>query len=146
MKQAISRIDWFAQQKDIWKHFKPEEWSCFPGLAEDLGLASSIGGESAIEQLGAKERYSVFRRSDWARNGIGAKLREMALSRRQKPFAKVDAMAQCWPVPPNELLWVGGTYARHPKYFPDHQKEHAWVYGSVRPLAIHPDTFLSKLH
>ena len=55
-------------------------------------------------------------------------------------------MAQCWPVPPSEMLWVGGTYARHPRYFPEHQKEHTWVYGKLRPLGIQPDAFLSKLH
>ena len=146
LKQSVSQINWYAKRSDIWKHFKPEEWSCFPRLAEDLGLASSIGCESATEQLAAEEPYVVFRRSDWARNGIVAKLREMPLSRREKHYAKVHAMAQCWPVPPSELLWVGGTYARHPKYFPEHQKEHAWVYGKLRPLGIQPDAFLSKLH
>ena len=70
----------------------------------------------------------------------------MPRSRKEKHYAKVHDMAQCWPVPPSELLWVGGTYARHPKYFPEHQKEHAWVYGRLRPLGIQPDTFLSKLH
>jgi len=70
----------------------------------------------------------------------------MSLTRREKHYAKVHAMAQCWPVPPSEMLWVGGTYARHPRYFPEHQKEHAWVYGRLRPLGIQPDAFLSKLH
>ena len=55
-------------------------------------------------------------------------------------------MAECWPVPPAELLWVGGTYARHPKHFPEHQQEHAWVYGKLRPLGIQPDSFCSRLH
>ena len=70
----------------------------------------------------------------------------MPRSRKQKHYAKVAEMAQCWPVPPSELLWVGGTYARHPKHFPEHQQEHAWVYGKLRPLGIQPDTFLSQLH
>jgi len=88
----------------------------------------------------------MFCRSDWARNGIAAKLSEMPRSRREKHYAKVTDMAQCWPVPPTELLWVGGTYARHPKHFPEYQQEHAWVYGKLRPLGIQPDSFLSKLH
>ena len=93
-----------------------------------------------------EEPYATFRRSDWARNGIAAKLGEMPHPRRQKQYAKVVDMAQCWPVPPTELLWVGGTYARHPKHFPEHQNEHAWVYGKLRPLGIQPDSFVSKLH
>ena len=115
-------------------------------MAQDLGVASWIGGESATEPLAQEIPYQAFRRSDWARNGIAAKLREMPLSRREKHYAKVHAMAQCWPVPPSEMLWVGGTYARHPRYFPEHQKEHAWVYGRLRPLGIQPDAFLAKLH
>ena len=146
LKQVVSRIDWYAKRSDIWKHFKTEEWSQCSRLAEDLGVASWIGGESATEQLAAEEPYEAFRRNDWARNGIAAKLWGMSVSRRQHHYAKVHAMAQCWPVPPSELLWVGGTYARLPKYFPEHQKEHAWVYGKLRPLGIQPDAFLSTLH
>ena len=88
----------------------------------------------------------MVRRSDLAKNGITAKLTETPLTRRKKHYAKVLDMAQCWPVPPSEMLWVGGTYARHPRYFPEHQKEHAWVYGRLRPLGIQPDAFLAKLH
>ena len=54
----------------------------------------------------------VFRRSDWAKNSIAAKLAEMPLTCREKHYAKVHAMAQCWPVPPSEMLWGGSTYAR----------------------------------
>jgi hypothetical protein len=146
LKQSVSRINWYAKGSDIWKHFKPEEWSRHPTLAEDLDFANWSGGESATEQLAAGEPYVVFRRSDWARNGIAAKLMEMPLTRREKHYPKVDAMAQCWPVPPSEMLWVGGTYARHPKYFPEHQNEHAWVYGKLRSLGIQQDAFWSKLH
>ena len=146
LKQSLSRTNWYANSSDIWKHFKAEEWSRHPRLAEDLGFANWIGGGSATEQLATEEPLAVFRRSDWARNGITAKLTEMPLTRREKHYAKVHAMAQCWPVPPSEMLWVGGTYARHPRYFPEHQKEHAWVYGRLRPLGIQPDAFLSKLH
>ena len=32
------------------------------------------------------------------------------------------------------------------KTIPEHEKEHAWVYGKLRPLSIQPDTFLSGLH
>jgi hypothetical protein len=143
---------WYAQNSEIWKHFNPEDWSRHSLLAKSLGFAGSGGGGSATEQLptdvrrATEEPYATFRRSDWARNGIAAKLGEMPHSRRQKHYAKVVDMAQCWPVPPTELLWVGGTYARHPKHFPEHQQEHAWVYGKLRPLGIQPDTFLSKLH
>ena len=115
-------------------------------MAQDLGVASWIGGESATEPLAQEIPYVAFRRSDWARNGIAAKLWEMPRSLRKNRYAKVHDMAQCWPVPPEEMLWVGGTYARHPKYFPEHQNEHAWVYGKLRPLGIQPDAFLSKLH
>jgi hypothetical protein len=121
-------------------------------LAKSLAFAASGRGESATEQLptdvwrATEEPYATFRRSDWARNGIAAKLGEMPHPRRQKQYAKVVDMAQCWPVPPTELLWVGGTYARHPKHFPEHQNEHAWVYGKLRPLGIQPDSFVSKLH
>ena len=146
LKQSVSRTKLYAKSSDIWKHFQAEEWSRHPRLAEDLGVANGIGGESATEQLAAEEPYVVFRRSDWARNGIAAKLREMPQTRRKKYYAKVLDMVQCWPVPPSEMLWVGGTYARHPRYFPEHQNEHAWVYGRLRPLGIQPDAFLSKLH
>jgi hypothetical protein len=70
----------------------------------------------------------------------------MPPARKKKHYDQVAAMAQCWPVPPRELLWVGGTYARHPKHFPAQQQEHAWVYGKLRPLGIQPDSFLASLH
>ena len=145
---TCKRICWYAKNSEIWKHFSPEEWSRHSLLAERLGFGSSGGGESATEQFptASEEPYITFRKSDWARNGIAAKLMEMPRSRREKHYTKVVDMAQCWPVPPTELLWVGGTYARHPKHFPEHQKELAWVYGKLRPLGIQPDTFLSKLH
>ena len=145
---TCKRICSYAKNSEIWKHFKPEEWSRHSLLAERLGFGASGGGESATEQFptALEEPYVTFRKSDWARNGIAAKLMEMPRSRREKHYAKVVDIAQCWPVPPTELLWVGGTYARHPKHFPEHQKEHAWVYGKLRPLGIQPDTFLSKLH
>ena len=141
LKQTCSRNNWYAKSSEIWKHFKPEEWSRHTRLAESLGFEVSGGDASA-----AAEPYAVFLRSDWARNGIGAKLREMPRPRRKKHYTRVGNMAECWPVPPAELLWVGGTYARHPKHFPEHQQEHAWVYGKLRPLGIQPDSFCSKLH
>ena len=84
LKQSVSRNNWYAKGSDIWKHFKTEEWSGHPRLAEDLGFANWTGGESATEQLAAEEPYVVFRRSDWARNGITAKLTEMPRTRRKK--------------------------------------------------------------
>ena len=112
LKQSVSQINWYAKRSDIWKHFKPEEWSCFPRLAEDLGLASSIGCESATEQLAEEEPYVVFRRSDWARNGIGPKLREMPLSRRENITPKYmpwRSNGQCHQV--NCCGWVARTHA-----------------------------------
>ena len=126
----------YAKDSEIWKHFQPQE------LAGVFRV-----GEPAAEQLLAEEPYGVFgQRNDWARNGIAAKLRQMPRARREKHYAKVHSMAQCWPVPPAELLWVGGTYARSPDLFPAYQQEHAWVYGKLRPLGIQPDSFLSRLH
>ena len=39
-----------------------------------------------------------------------------------------------WSCQPQELLWVGGTYARDPKCFPPCQQETAWIYAKLRPL------------
>lgn len=39
-----------------------------------------------------------------------------------------------------------GTYARHPRYSPEHQQAHAWVHGRRRPPGIQPDASLSHLH
>jgi hypothetical protein len=142
---TCKRICSYHTHSEIWKHVKPEEWSRHSLLAERVGFGASGGCESATEQ-DLDEPYVMFRRSDWARNGIAAKLGEMPRSRRDKHYAKVADIAQCWPLPPTELLWVGGTYARHPKHFPEHQQEHAWVHGKLRPLGIQPETFLSKLH
>ena len=70
LKPSVSRTNWYAKSRDIWKNVKPEEWSCLPRLAEDLGFANWIGGESATEQLATEEPYAVFRKNDWAKNGI----------------------------------------------------------------------------
>ena len=102
----------YAKDSEIWKHFQLQE------------LAGVFRYNA--EHLLAEEPYAVFgQRNDWARNGIAAKLRQMPRARREKHYAKVHSMAQCWPVPPAELLWVGGTYARSPDLFPAYQQEHA---------------------
>jgi hypothetical protein len=115
-------------------------------LIDSLGFAASFGTRSATEQSPPAPPYAAFLRSDWARNGINAKLREMSSARKKEHYEQVAAMAPCWPVPPTELLWVGGTYALHPKQFPAQQQEHAWVYEKLRPLGIQPDSFLASLH
>ena len=108
--------------------------------------ASQVRQDASLLQSNSQQKNPMRSSAEATGPGIAAKLREMPLSRREKHYAKVHAMAQCWPVPPGELLWVGGTYARHPKYVPEHQNEHAWVHGKLRPLGIQPDAFLSKLH
>ena len=131
----------YHKTKEIWRHFTADELSQMgPGLGDDNGE------ELAPEQIAAARPYAAFLDSDWARNGIQAKLRGMPRSRREKQYSRVAEMVGCWPVPPNEVLWVGGTYARHPDYFPPEQQERAWVYAKLRPLGIQPSKFLSTLH
>ena len=126
------------QYSDIWKHLKPEERS------EDNAFAGESNTNPRVSAA-ELEPCGQFRRSDWARNGISAKLNQMSRSRREKHYATARALAHCWPMPRAELLWMGGKYARHPRHFPEHQNEHAWVYVHLRPLGIQPDPFLFKL-
>ena len=52
--------------------------------------------------------------------------------------SKMYDMPYYWSCEPQQLLWVGGTYARDPKNFPACQQETAWIYANVRPLRIQP--------
>ena len=70
----------------------------------------------------------------------------MSQWRQNKYYPSAGNLEMAWPVPPENVMWVGGTYARHPRHFPKHQNEDAWVYVHLRPLGIPPDPFLSKLH
>ena len=55
-------------------------------------------------------------------------------------------MSYYWSCEPQQLLWVGGTYARDPKHFPACQQETAWIYANLRPLRIQPPIELMRLH
>ena len=51
-----------------------------------------------------------------------------------------------WSCEAQQLLWVGGTYARDPENFPAYQQETAWIYANLRPLRIQPPIELMRLH
>ena len=55
-------------------------------------------------------------------------------------------MSYYWSCEPRQLLWVGVTYARDPKYFPACQQETAWIYANLRPLRIQPPIELMRIH
>ena len=84
--------------------------------------------------------YEAFTRSDWERNcrywnteTYKAVLEKHAHWHRDdwlskspaKSFWETWCAVSSWTVPPEDLLWVGGTYARHPSRFPAEQSEAA---------------------
>ena len=54
-------------------------------------------------------------------------------------------MSYYWSCEPQQLLWVGGAYARDPKNFPACQQETAWIYANLRPLRIQPPIELMRM-
>ena len=60
--------------------------------------------------------------------------------------SKMYDMSYYWSCEPQQLLWVGGTYARDPKNFSACQQETAWIYANLRPLRIQPPIELMRLH
>jgi len=104
--------------------------------------------------------YEAFTRSDWERNcrywnteTYKAVLEKHAHWHRNdwlskspaKSFWETWCAVSSWTVPPEDLLWVGGTYALHPSRFPAEQSEAAWIYDHLRPLGLQPSRFFEKL-
>ena len=54
-------------------------------------------------------------------------------------------MSYYWSCEPEQLRWMGGTYARDPKNFPACQQETAWIYANLRPLRIQPPKELMRM-
>ena len=103
--------------------------------------------------------YHAFTRTDWERNcaywgtktydAVLAKHKGWPLSQwfdRSPPstFWTTWCQVASWVVPPGDLLWVGGAYARHPGDFPG-QSDPAWIFEHLRPLGIQPSKFMQTL-
>ena len=76
------------------------------------------------------DRYATWSSSDW-------------LSRYPpSTFWETWCQVASWTLAPEDCVWVGGTYARHPKFFPPEQSQHTWIYEHLRPLGIQPSEFM----
>ena len=104
--------------------------------------------------------YEAFTRSDWERNcqywntetnkkvleRYRLRCRDDWLSKSPPTsFWLAWYAVSSWTIPPERLLWVGGTYARHPSQFPPEQNQSAWIFDKLRPLGIQPSNFMQKL-
>ena len=104
--------------------------------------------------------YEAFTRADWERNCQywNTQTHKEVFDRHRrwdrydwldksppKSFWETWCSISSWAVPPEELLWVGGTYARHPSQFPAEQSQPTWVHDHLRPLGIQPPRLLCKL-
>ena len=104
--------------------------------------------------------YAAFLRADWERNAGNwrTKAYKTVFDRHQcwnrqdwldksppASFWKTWCEVSSWAVPPQELVWVGGTYARSPSFFPAEQSQADWIFTHLRPLGIQPSAFMLKL-
>ena len=125
----------YGKENQVWTHFSSDEiaWAC----NSDPGHATEPPAP-----------YKPFLDNDWCRHCLWPcqqgrnGWRRPSLAERHKMYD----MWYYWKCDPQELLWVGGTYARDPTNFPAYQQETAWIYANLRPLRIQPPIELMRLH
>jgi hypothetical protein len=125
----------YRREDVAWTHFSSDEiaWACDnePLYATELPAP-----------------YKRFLDNDWCRYCLWPRYQGWN-GWRTPSKAERDKMYDrwyYWSCEPNELLWVGGTYARDPKCFPACQQETAWIYANLRPLQIQPPVELMRIH
>ena len=125
----------YGRQDAVWTHFSSDEiaWAC------------NAEPRYATEQPAP---YKPFLDNDWCRYCLWPRYQGWSGGRRpsKAESSKMYDMWFHWNCQPYELLWVGGTYARDPKYFPACQQETEWIYAKLRPLHIQPPIELMRIH
>ena len=125
----------YGQKSPVWTHLFSDEiaWACNPEPWH------------ATEQPAP---YKPFLDNDWCRYCLWPRYQGWNGWRRPSKAegSKMYDMSYYWSCEPQQLLWVGGTYARDPKNFPACQQETAWIYANLRPLRIQPPIELMRLH
>ena len=139
----------YGSGSNIWQAVVPEATDAQDAFQMAMDLAYSPAAP-----------YEAFTRRDWERNcqywntrTYKEVLEKYRLRQRDDWLSKSPPTSfwetwcavSSWAVPPERLLWVGGTYARHPSQFPPEQHRSAWIFERFRPLGIQPSGFMQKL-
>ena len=126
---------YYNEKSPVWEFFSSDEvaWAFNP---------------EAWRAIEPPAPYEQFLDNDWCRYCLWPRYAGLDGRRRpkNKDRDKLYDMSYYWSVRPEYLLWVGGTYARHPKHFPANQQDTEWIFANLRPLCIQPPTELMRIH
>ena len=128
-----------------WTVYKKTNPLCTHLSSDEIAWVFNDGWEAPL----LPAPYKPFLDNDWCRHCFWPRCQGWYGWRRPSTISERSKMAEVsyyWSCEPQELLWVGGTYARDPTCFPKYQQETEWIYVNLRPLRIQPPIELMRIH